>query len=94
MTDYSELKRLAGEVASTKTMTIDDERLWYRPSTGEAVLELFIERDQLKAENEALRKDAKRYRWLRDSPDDLDLSSADNMEEIDALIDAAMSKER
>lgn len=24
------------------------------------------ERDQLKAENEALRKDAERYRWLRD----------------------------
>lgn len=28
--------------------------------------ELIDDRDQLKAENEALRKDAERYRWLRD----------------------------
>lgn len=30
---------------------------------------LRIERDQLKAENEALRKDADRYQWLRDEAD-------------------------
>lgn len=44
----------------------------------------------LKVENEVLRKDAERYRFLRNGPDGLDLSGADDMEEIDALIDAAI----
>lgn len=44
----------------------------------------------LKAEVESLRKEAERYRFLRNGPDGLDLSSADTMEEVDALIDAAM----
>lgn len=47
---------------------------------------------ELKAECEALRKDAERYRFLRNGPDGFDLSSADTMEEVDALIDAAMGK--
>lgn len=32
---------------------------------GRLMLGVEIERDQLKAENEALRKDAERYQWLR-----------------------------
>lgn len=36
-------------------------------------------------------KDAERYRWLRDGPDCLDFTDAESMEEVDALIDAAMS---
>ncbi|MGY2258177.1 hypothetical protein [Pseudomonas sp. SDO55104_S430] len=45
------------------------------------------------AEAEALRKDAERYRWLRNSSDNFDCSQAESMEEIDAMIDSAMSKE-
>ncbi|ROQ53638.1 hypothetical protein [Pseudomonas putida] len=60
------------------------------------------ERDQLKAENEALRKDAERYRWLRDGCGVVEykaiagsigpgmLPSGDKLQ---AAIDAAMAKE-
>lgn len=41
---------------------------------------------------ELLRKDAERYQFLRNGLDGLDLSCADTMEDIDALIDAAISK--
>ena len=38
-------------------------------------LEQFVKQyEQLRAENEALRKDAERYRWLRDSPWNADLT--------------------
>ena len=47
---------------------------------------------ELKAEVDGLRKDAERYRFLRNGLDGLDLSCADTMEEIDALIDAAIGK--
>lgn len=47
---------------------------------------------ELKAEVEGLRKDAERYRFLRNGLDGLDLSCADTMEEIDALIDVAIGK--
>jgi hypothetical protein len=52
------------------------------------------ERDQLKAENEALRKDAERYRWLRqDDVVQYEISTKCSEEKMDAAIDAAMSKE-
>ena len=65
------------------------------------------ERDQLKAENEALRKDALRYRWLRQaSATDgeythgvcIDLWESGcgfegTLEEADAAVDTAMAKE-
>lgn len=57
------------------------------------------ERDQFKAENEALRKDAERYRWFRDSGKDWyrlviqDSHGRIICEEVDAHIDAAMAKE-
>jgi len=53
------------------------------------------EREQLKSENEELRKDAERYRWLK-----LQRSKAWRdaagvpMNHTDAFIDAAMAKER
>ncbi len=55
------------------------------------------ERDQLKAENEALRKDAERYRWLRRGENYahqylVDLGM-ENLEGFDRSIDAAMAKE-
>lgn len=37
-------------------------------------------------------KNAERYRFLRDGPDCLDFTDAETMEEVDAMIDAAMSK--
>ncbi|MCP1507707.1 hypothetical protein J2Y83_003680 [Pseudomonas marginalis] len=66
------------------------------------------ERDQLKAENEALRKDADRYQWLRsrESAEDPEISvtrwnqispdramgEAPRLEVLDVAIDAAMAK--
>lgn len=59
--------------------------------------------DQLKAEIEALRKDAERYRWLRDSSESIHqfyLSTPIwftgvkfNKDNVDRTIDAAMGKE-
>lgn len=59
--------------------------------------------DQLKAESEALRKDAERYRWLRDSSESIHqfyLSTPIwftgvkfSKENVDNTVDAAMSKE-
>ena len=49
------------------------------------------ERDQLKAEVEALRKDAERYRWLRQyTVKSLPVSGA--LESLDRDIDATMTK--
>lgn len=39
----------------------------YEHPIHDKIISFLAERDQLKAENEALRKDAERYRWLRDS---------------------------
>lgn len=50
------------------------------------------ERDQLKAENEALRKDAERYRWLREFTVKT-LPVAGALDSLDRQIDAAMAKE-
>lgn len=56
------------------------------------------ERDQLKAENKALRKDAERYRWLRDKQTFIWLMQdwfpgEAMLTNVDADIDAAMAKE-
>lgn len=47
------------------------------------------ERDQLKAEVEALRKDAERYRWIMEN---LDVRSDGDYLDGDADVDAAMTK--
>jgi len=57
------------------------------------------ERDQLKAENEDLRKHAERYRWLREKQTFIWLiqdwfPSDAVLTDVDAEIDAAMVKER
>ncbi|WP_312387690.1 hypothetical protein [Pseudomonas sp.] len=51
---------------------------------------------QLKTESEALRKDAERYRWLRDGAGYCDTRDIPGMApaRMDAFIDAAMAKER
>lgn len=53
------------------------------------------ERDQLKAENEALRKDAERCRWLRDKAHtaDWEFIGGQTPDAGEAEIDAAMAKE-
>jgi hypothetical protein len=58
------------------------------------VIELREERDRLKAENEELRKDAERYRWLRDRADTADWECLSHQltREIDRRIDSAISK--
>lgn len=66
---------------------------------AQAMLETaYSERDRLKAEVEALRKDAMRYRWLRVKQTFIwliqDWFPKDNvLTDVDAEIDAAMSKE-
>lgn len=60
--------------------------------------DLIDERDQLKAENEALRKDAERYRWLRDKQTFIWLiqdwfPSDAAFTDVDGEISAAMAKE-
>lgn len=54
-----------------------------------------LERDQLKVENEVLRKDAERYRWLRDGAGYCDTRDIPGMApaRMDAFIDTAMAKE-
>lgn len=64
----------------------------------EQVNVLLAEIDQLKAENEALRKDAQRYRWLRDKQTFIWLiqdwfPGEAMLTNVDADIDAAMAKE-
>lgn len=61
----------------------------------QAFLVVAGQRDQLKAEVEALRKDAGRYRWLRDGAGYCDTRDIPGMApaRMDAFIDAALSKE-
>ncbi|WP_207936413.1 hypothetical protein [Pseudomonas sp. 51_B] len=79
--------RLAGVAAE---VTVHQE-------VGRAVtreLVLAYERDQLKAENEALRKDAERYRWLREPwQDQRQVRAWTSLEVMDENIDSAMAKE-
>ncbi|MGN8346314.1 hypothetical protein ACLEJQ_22195 [Pseudomonas sp. SMV71] len=92
---YSSIEPLIAEIKSTESRLHDV-----------AVLCAQVEqdRDQLKAESEALRKDAERYRWLRDSSQyDWDVSYGKlelrietphyDSGDLDACIDAAMGKE-
>lgn len=62
----------------------------YVASGGELFF-MRIERDQLKAENEALRKDAERYRWL-EKASDYDREFAMAHAEIGPYLDEVMSK--
>ena len=72
---------------------------------GRAITETLtvtVERDQPRVENEALRKDAERYRWLRDQSESIHqfyLSTPIwftgvkfSKESVDSTIDAAMGK--
>ncbi|WP_073667471.1 hypothetical protein [Pseudomonas aeruginosa] len=105
MTDHAELRRLAkradalhGTPSLEHVFAITKFRESVEPK---AILALLDEIDRLKAENEALRKDAARYRWLRErdletirqggvfagmTPENIVL----NLEHLDAAIDAAL----
>lgn len=79
MSDREELRRLAEAVESSSSMHTEDERKWMRRSTGESVIELLDELDEVRAYLECARgdlktagevierykKDAERYRFLR-----------------------------
>lgn len=67
----------------------------YRECAGCELKALREERDQARAECEALRKDAERYRWLRDeaSPADVEFFSHQSSHGFENEVDAAMSKE-
>lgn len=95
----AEIERLEAEV---KRMT----SIAYA-AHGAFRMETLAERDQLKAENDALRKDAERYRWIRtadwwrspvcaiSNPKEQAKLGSDcpSGERLDAQIDAAMAKE-
>ena len=86
-------------IAENEQLREDHDKQWRLAQSGiqntEAVL---AENAKLRAESEALRKDAERYRWLRSAENDVaitlgihaweDLSD----EYMDAAIDAAMGK--
>lgn len=55
MSDFSDVKRLAEAIESCTSISAADESAWMRRTTGEKVLELFEEMDELKAEIERLR---------------------------------------
>nr|WP_294974926.1 hypothetical protein [uncultured Pseudomonas sp.] len=85
----NERMQSAGKTLEHIGYTDNGGELWKPPLGTKPDFDLI---DELRAENDALRKDAERYRFLRNGPDGFDLSSADTMEEVDALIDAAMGK--
>lgn len=74
MADYSDLKRLADEVNAAFP---DKEDLWNMVFTPTIALHLIDELHRVQAESEALRKDAERYRWLRD-PDNQEVICKDS----------------
>lgn len=94
----AEIERLsppAGQVSYQQQM-----EAWKSASSQDlrARGELMIQVDELKAENEALRKDAQRYRWLRDKQTFIWLiqdwfPGEAMLTNVDADIDAAMAKE-
>ncbi|KTC25449.1 hypothetical protein AO392_14590 [Pseudomonas putida] len=94
----AEIERLsppAGQVSYQQQM-----EAWKSASSQDlrARGELMIQVDELKAENETLRKDAQRYRWLRDKQTFIWLiqdwfPGEAMLTNVDADIDAAMAKE-
>ena len=61
---------------------------------GRLMLAVEIERDQLRAENEALRKDAERYRRMRSAAlKQADVLADEFDAEFDLQLDAALGKE-
>lgn len=93
----AEIERLsppAGQVSYQQQM-----EAWKSASSQDlrARGELMIQVDELKAENEALRKDAGRYRWLRDKQTFIwliqDWFPGAEFTDVGAEIDAAMAKE-
>ena len=92
----AEIERLsppAGQVSYQQQM-----EAWKSASSQDlrARGELMIQVDELKAENEALRKDAERYRAIRDDIPHIDLGRAildvQSAAEYDSAVDAAMGK--
>lgn len=90
----AEIERLtppAGQVSYQEQM-----EAWKSASSQDlrARGELMIQLEELEAENESLRKDAERYRWLRNRQIPLDGHDFLSTQEIlDMRIDAAMAKE-
>lgn len=85
------------EVHRYKVVTMLSEegnRIGYDPHGPEVVMASAY--DELKAESETLRKDAERYRWLRDGAGYCDTRDIPGMApaRMDAFIDAALAKER
>lgn len=89
---YTERKRYADLI---EQQAAEIERLRKHPITDATYLGLAEDIARLTAERDALRADALRYRWLRDSSNpgadllaDWDMDGADD-DELDAAIDAA-----
>lgn len=66
----------------------------YRDKLDELRREFIATINALQAENEALRKDAERYRWLRSDTVDLEQFIKAAHAAFDGLVDEAMAKER
>lgn len=99
-------KQIAALIAENERLTnrleVDPRHDYDGISTRDATVKVLDEQvDQLKAENEALREDARRHRWLRDSCGLVEYKAIAGSigpgmlpsgEALDAAIDAAMGK--
>ncbi|MCO7595040.1 MULTISPECIES: hypothetical protein [Pseudomonas] len=80
------------QLKAENQMLRDEDLKWQGLREQEAEIE------RLKAENEALRNDSERYRWLRKKDwiqveVDVRCGESETLTEMDAVIDAAMTKE-
>lgn len=102
--DKAQLKALVGQgslppvvadlLAEIERLREDPHMRAIRSLRGDCA-DLMDERDHLKAENQALRKDAERYRWITENAD-VDCRGHEMGREygsLDECIDAAMAKE-
>ena len=92
--DYADLV-LAANPATILALITENERLVaWREGLLKERAEHIRQRDQLKAENEALRQDAERYRRMRTAALKQDDVLADEFDaEFDLQLDAALGKE-
>lgn len=82
-----ELRRLAALAGKSGRNSLDE---YYRSATPSVTLSLLDENDQLRAEVEALRKDAARWNWYAPK---VAARVGEGLKEMNADIDAAMAKE-
>ena len=97
MNEQPEALRLADELENGECFDVGSTSVAYGWLRNDPTLESAFELRRLHADNERLRRDAKRYRWLRDMIyDDRIIVAADRMlngEALDVAVDAALQEQ-